>query len=296
MNHNQSTSPDNTLVLTNSYDRHEYLRYSNKIHMRLDNVTANTVIIENENGKLISIESLETFLSNNSNLLEINNIEISGFKLKNSTLKIEKTIPNGLDELEIMLYNYWNGNWKKSPEIIGRDYERYIGYLYEKQGFTVDYNGVKMKLEDGGIDLICKKKEKIELVQCKYWGKDKIIHEKHINQLFGAYSYHKNKVSKGDMFDGKNKREVIRPVFITNIILSEIAKDIAESLGIEVREKIELDITYPCIKCNISHSGKKIYHLPFDAQYDSTKIKKKGERYVNSIAEAEELGFKHATK
>ncbi|MEY3495804.1 MAG: hypothetical protein RJA80_26 [Actinomycetota bacterium] len=30
---------------------------------------------------------------------------------------------------------------------------------------------------------------------------------------------------------------------------------------------------YPVIKCNIASNGEKIYHLPFDQQYDKTLIK-----------------------
>jgi len=40
--------------------------------------------------------------------------------------------------------------------------------------------------------------------------------------------------------------------------------------------------------------GSKIYHLPFDQQYDSTIIKYKNECYVETIAEAEALGFRRA--
>ena len=50
---------------------------------------------------------------------------------------------------------------------------------------------------------------------------------------------------------------------------------------------------YPLVKCNISmRDGQKIYHLPFDQQYDRTKIiPDKGERYVYTVAEAEHPVF-----
>lgn len=54
---------------------------------------------------------------------------------------------------------------------------------------------------------------------------------------------------------------------------------------------------YPCIKCNISTDGEKIYHLPFDQQYDKTKINiNKGEFYCEKIEEAEKRGFRRAYK
>jgi len=36
----------------------------------------------------------------------------------------------------------------------------------------------------------------------------------------------------------------------------------------------------------------KVYHLPCDPYYDITKVYKKGEGYVKTVAEAEELGFR----
>lgn len=58
------------------------------------------------------------------------------------------------------------------------------------------------------------------------------------------------------------------PVFITNIDISDTAKRFANELGVELATKFPLG-KYPQIKCNIN-SGNKIYHLPFDQQYDRT--------------------------
>ena len=49
------------------------------------------------------------------------------------------------------------------------------------------------------------------------------------------------------------------------------------------------------IKCNISKTGEKIYHLPFDQQYDRVEISpNKGECYVYTVKEAEDRGFRRA--
>lgn len=41
--------------------------------------------------------------------------------------------------------------------------------------------------------------------------------------------------------------------------------------------------------------GGKIYHLPFDQQYDKVKIEKnKGEFYCSTVQEAEKAGFRRA--
>ncbi|MFA6944293.1 MAG: hypothetical protein WC220_00200, partial [Pedobacter sp.] len=51
---------------------------------------------------------------------------------------------------------------------------------------------------------------------------------------------------------------------------------------------------YPVIKCNIASDGEKIYHLPFDQQYDKTLIKNNGEFYAATVREAENKGFRRA--
>ena len=50
------------------------------------------------------------------------------------------------------------------------------------------------------------------------------------------------------------------------------------------------------IKCNINQAtNERIYHLPFDQQYDRTKIiPALGECYVRTVAEAESLSFRRA--
>lgn len=125
----------------------------------------------------------------------------------------------------------------------------------------------------------------MRIVQCKYWSKEKIIHEKHIFQLYGTTIAYKMDNSGGD----------VQGHFITSTTLSERARQFANFLGIKVTESFPLD-QYPSIKCNIAHrDGEKIYHLPFDQQYDTTKIKStQGESYVSTIAEAEKKGFRRA--
>lgn len=53
---------------------------------------------------------------------------------------------------------------------------------------------------------------------------------------------------------------------------------------------------YPLIKCNISQgTGEKIYHLPFDQQYDKVIIDThRGEMYAFTVKEAEKNGFRRA--
>lgn len=174
---------------------------------------------------------------------------------------------------------------KKSKWEIGRDYERYIGYLYESQGFSVYYQGIVEGFADLGRDLICSKGNEVKLVQCKHWSKEKQIHEKHIFQLYGTLIAYKMDHPLQD----------VSGCFTTSTNLSEQATKYSNYLKIDVKENFPLD-KYPCIKCNISRKdGSKIYHLPFDQQYDKTVIEQeRNECYVFTVAEAEELGYRRA--
>lgn len=173
---------------------------------------------------------------------------------------------------------------------IGRDYELYVGYTYQQQGYTVDYFGSYMGLEDLGRDLIAKKDGKTLIIQCKYWSHEKVIHEKHITQLYGTMvSY---VIEQGIL------KKDVKGILITNIRLSDQAKKMSEYLKIKYVENFDIG-DYPCIKCNIGNDefGKTyIYHLPFDQQYDATKIDAPGEFFAMTVKEAEEKGFRRAFK
>ena len=178
-------------------------------------------------------------------------------------------------------------NWE-----IGISFERYIGYQYEQKGYKVIYNGAIMGLQDLGRDIIAYNNSEVIVIQCKYWSREKIIREKHIFQLYGTMimlNYDENP---------KYKNKNIRGEFITSAALSDEAKFFADKLNISYIENEIFDRDYPCIKCNISNSTQdKIYHLPFDQQYDKVQIDtSKGECYVATVAEAESLGFRKAKK
>ena len=173
---------------------------------------------------------------------------------------------------------------------IGRDYELYVGYVYSQKGYDIDYFGSYMGLGDLGRDLIAKKGNSTLIIQCKYWGQDKTIHEKHITKLYGTLVCYcmENNIPK------KN----VKGVLVTNIQLSEQAKKMANYLKIQYNENLEKG-EYPCIKCNIGHSKlgeTKIYHLPFDQQYDTTKIDSQGEFFAMTVKQAEDAGFRRALK
>ena len=190
---------------------------------------------------------------------------------------------------QLALDRYLNG--KLSPVTIGRLYERCLGYQYEQAGWKVEYHGILKGLEDLGRDLICSKGNAIKIVQAKCWSKEKLIYEKHIFQLFGTTQMYSIDHKMSDLFSA-----TITGQLVTTTNLSPMARKVAERLKIEVVECCPLDKKFPMIKCNINQATKeKIYHLPFDQQYDRTKIiPELGECYASTTAEAEQMGFRRA--
>lgn len=176
-----------------------------------------------------------------------------------------------------------------SQSYVGKLFELQLGWEYEQANYLVEYTGIQDKKKDKGRDLICKEFAGMGdtlIVQAKCWAAKKTIFEKHIFQLFGTVFEYKR----------KHPGEVVRGVFVTTTKLDDFARECAKELGIDVEENYKLRKDFPMIKCNISSSGEKIYHLPFDQQYDKVKIDKQGEFLALTVKEAEAAGFRRAMR
>ncbi len=189
-----------------------------------------------------------------------------------------------VEKNQLALDRFWTR--PKSNWLLGRIYERYVGYLYELNGYDVEYVGIFKGYEDLGRDLICRHGNDIIVIQCKNWSQFKTIYEKHIFQFFGTVF----------QFRDANPGRQVRAIFYTTTQLSDLARRFARELGIGLQENFKFDRAYPSIKCNISRiDGTKIYHLPFDQQYDKVKVEKvRGEFYCAKVKEAEERSFRRA--
>jgi hypothetical protein len=205
-----------------------------------------------------------------------------------------------MEKLQRKLDWYWEKpnktNWQ-----LGRDYENYIGYLYECKGWAVYFHGTK-GFEDLGRDLICQKDKCVEIIQCKNWSQSKTIHEKNIYYLFGTTveyyieNFGKQEDMQLSLIPSHIKKREITPKLITTTVVSPKAEQVSEVLGVVI-ERIPFQ-RYPSVKCNVARqTGEKIYHLPFDQQYEKILIEEeRAECYVETVAEAESLGFRHAFK
>jgi hypothetical protein len=187
------------------------------------------------------------------------------------------------DRHQLALERYLHS--RQTPWQVGRDYERYVGYLREQAGCAVTYHGIVKGFEDLGRDLLAERAGAIEVIQCKRWAQHKVIHEKHVFQLFGTMV----------AAQIENPGKTVTGTFTTTTALSDRAREFAKVLEIRVEENFPLD-DYPRIKCNIARrGGERIYHLPFDQQYDSTVIEaSRSELYAATCAEAEATGFRRA--
>lgn len=180
---------------------------------------------------------------------------------------------------------------------VGRDYEEYIAFLFRNRckGAVIDMYGEQKGLADLGRDLIVKHSGKVYIVQCKRWSQDKVIREKHIMQLFGTTIEYCWEMRKKDIHPLDVIGKSVIPVFVTTTELSPTANRFAERLGVIV-QKVPMG-DYPQIKCNIGKEGERIYHLPFDQQYNTTIIEhRKGEFMAWTVQEAEDRGFRHAMR
>lgn len=190
------------------------------------------------------------------------------------------------DKRQRLVDRYLNEKKSKNAWEAGIKYERYIGYLCEQQGYSVKYTGALLKLNDMGRDLIVSKGKNVYVVQCKRYADHKEIHENHLFQLFGSVMHYATE------HPDKN----VRGVFVTSALFSLVAAECAKKLDIKVYEHLRFE-PYPAIKCNIGRSGEKIYHLPFDQQYDTVTVEtQKGEMYVSTIKDAEDAGYRHAMR
>lgn len=183
---------------------------------------------------------------------------------------------------QMALDNYNKMN--KTPTEVGLAYERFIGYLYEIKGYEVRYHGALNKFKDKGIDLYALNSKEALIIQCKRWNKNAIIGDATIRALHGSVGLAQKKFSA----------KQVKGILYTTTKVSEEAKKEAKALNIEIFEEFPLE-EYPKVKCNVSATGEKIYHLPFDQLYDRMFIKPKhGDLYVATVEDAVSRGFRHA--
>lgn len=74
-------------------------------------------------------------------------------------------------------------------------YEKFVGQLYESEGYKVEYR-MSLGYRDRGIDLICENDTEIIYIQCKFWN-SWIGHNALNNILYTASSFLYKQENKG---------------------------------------------------------------------------------------------------
>lgn len=174
---------------------------------------------------------------------------------------------------------------------IGRAYERYIGYLYEKDHWQVTFNGCIKGNEDNGIDLICQKGNEVHLIQAKNWNKK--IFNKVVHQLYGSMAEYRLNTNNPQL-------NIIGIIFTANGADSN-AMQVAQQLNIQIKTE-QLNKNYPLVKYKKQTNH---YYLPpeidplneLNYQYDQLNIDfSVGDTYCKTILEAKKLKLEEKNK
>ena len=181
--------------------------------------------------------------------------------------------------LQIELDNYFDKQMQSHVRR-GYLYEHFIGYLFEKEKYKVEYVGSRNKGKgDSGIDLICRSHTTTWIIQCKCWKRD--IPPKEVRDLNGTV----------DIYRRKHPKEVVKGAFFTTSSFSKNAWNVANESGIGLYGNNILPKQFPVIKCC---KDNNVYYLPTDREYDIVKLDYAcGDFYCLRVIEAEKKGFKH---
>lgn len=168
----------------------------------------------------------------------------------------------------------------------GRVYERYIGYLHELYEGHVEYHGAINGFQDLGRDLIIRNGDEVYVIQAKRWDKTKkkLIKEKHIFQLYGSMAHYK--------LTAIDKGLTVKAVFYTTGIYSKKAREVAQTLGVELKTQA-YDPDYPKIKCCTLKSGQRVYFEDSSPYYDKVRMQiQNGDFYARTVKEATSKGYR----
>jgi hypothetical protein len=155
---------------------------------------------------------------------------------------------------------------------LGLLYERQIGYNLIQAGYEVYFPGAVDGFNDMGRDLIAMNSEEILIIQAKNWSKRKFINEKHIFQLYGSMAHYQ--------LENEDERN-IRAVFYTTTNYSNVSREVAKKLKVELRN-LDFHRNWPMIKCKVISENKKVYYLPYDDDYDKIVMNlNSGDKFLN---------------
>lgn len=221
--------------------------------------------------------------------------------------------PRGeVDEYELTgrereLWEYANRR-NLSKREAGDRYERYLGYLYERAGWRVEYYGLTEGVANAnrGIDLICEKDGTVHFVQTKYWS-DGVVAKTNVNNVIDRTVKNMQSIVEKRAIGAK-----VQAVLAARPKLSAQVARYAQEQGVLLLDDLPLQ-PYPLVKCHTGRRGSKKYFLPYLADKNPAKYGEihqgawepydlvrmdwgSGDVYVHTIEEAEALGYKYSNR
>ncbi|WP_416191084.1 hypothetical protein [Neisseria sp. CCUG12390] len=190
----------------------------------------------------------------------------------------------------------------------GDRYERYLGYLYERAGWRVEYYGLTEGVANAnrGIDLICEKDGVTHFVQTKYWSEG-VVAKTNVNNVIDRIVKNMQGIIEKRAIRGE-----VHAVLAAKPKLSEQVAAYAQEQGVVLLDDLAVQ-PYPLVKCHTGKRGSRKYFLPYLADKNPAKYEEihqggwepydlvrmdigGGDVYVHTIEEAEALGYKYSNR
>ena len=170
---------------------------------------------------------------------------------------------------------------------IGKLYEDYIGYRFEEKEWDVAYHGFMKGRRDGGIDVIARKPSQLVFIQCKCWGRSRLIED------WLILKFHRD----SEAYAENSGEAPTKRIFISSAHPTDSALEMCTKTGVLFKH-LSISGYWPMVKCNIClRTGNKRYYLPTEGGYHTTKITLgRGEMYAQDCREAERNGFRWNVK
>lgn len=213
----------------------------------------------------------------------------------------------GLKGKERDLYEYAHRR-NLSKREAGDRYERYIGYLYERAGWPVEYYGLTEGVANSnrGIDLICYGADATHFVQTKHWTEG-VVAKTNIRNVIDRVAKNAQQLAEKRPVSGK-----IVPVLVVKPELAAEYFDYAAEQGVRLFHDVSVQL-YPQVKCTTGKRGSRKYFVPFLKEKTAEKVQEtldgawepydlvrmdtaSGDVHVHTLAEAEALGYKYSTR
>lgn len=118
----------------------------------------------------------------------------------------------------------------------GYVYEKYVGQLFEDEGYKVVYNGLNLGFNDKGIDLIAQRDSQTIFIQCKY-------HKKKFSKNNIEWILYK---ASNELYKVSTEVEKIFFLIVVNSLDDNFSKKVPKGFNIDILQSNSLK--YPLLQ------------------------------------------------